>query len=538
MQPPDYTFDADRLAALARYDILDTPAEPGFDDIVQLATLMCETPTALVSLVDSDRQWFKARICFELAQTGLDSSVCAHAMIEPGLLIIPDLTQDERTKHNPLVTGYPHIRFYAGAPFRVATGEVLGSLCVIDTEPRPGGLTAKQTTCLVSLARQVSSQLELRRAIAERDAFATLQLQAAARRNSLIHLGEALREMTTVADMTRAAAAIVGRTLRVSRAGFGLLTPDGSDVTVEPDWTADGVASIAGLHQLDDYGNLRDGLLRGEAVIIGDVALDPRTSGNTDALSGLGICSLVNMPVREHGRTVAIFIVHDQQPRDWSQEVVTFLRNVADRLEVGIARLKAEAQQEVLNQELGHRLKNTFAIIQAIATQTLRAVPDREPVDAFVQRLHALSAAHDVLLLKRWSAADLGDIVTGVVGALAEPERFDIAGPTVQIGPRATLSVSLLLHELTTNAIKYGALSNTTGRVRIEWHLIVNDEEPQLALHWHETGGPPAIKPARGGFGSKLIRVGLVGTGGVDLRYLKLGFEAEFRAPLAQVQLT
>ena len=121
MQPPDYTFDADRLAALARYNILDTPAEPGFDDIVKLATLMCETPTALVSLVDSDRQWFKARICFELVETGLDSSVCAHALIEPGLLIIPDLSQDERTKDNPLVTGDPHIRFYAGAPFRVAT---------------------------------------------------------------------------------------------------------------------------------------------------------------------------------------------------------------------------------------------------------------------------------------------------------------------------------------------------------------------------------------------------------------------------------
>ena len=386
VQPPDYTYDADRLAALARYDILDTPSEPGFDDIVQLASLICEAPIALVSLVDGHRQWFKARLCFDVVETGLDSSICAHALIEPGLLVIPDLTQDARSKNNPLVTQSPHIRFYAGAPFRAATGEVLGSLCIIDTKPRPGGLTAAQAVCLTNLGRQVSSQLELRRALAERDAFAAEQQQAHAKRNSLVEL--------------------------------------------------------------------------------------------------------------------------------------------------------AEAQQEILNQELSHRLKNTFAIIQAIATQTLRGVADRQPVDAFVQRLHALSAAHDVLLQKRWAAAKLGDIVASVIAAMADIARFDLSGPDVDMGPRATLSVSLLLHELTTNAIKYGALSNAAGRVRITWRLEESDAGPELMVGWLERGGPPVATPSRGGFGSKLIRVGLVGTGGVSLRYIASGFEAEFRAPLAKVQLS
>src|ERR1700760_2674820 len=128
---PDYVFDPDRLAALEGYAILDTVPEPGFDDIVQLAMLICAAPVALVSLVAHDRQWFKARAGFEPCETDLDSSVCAHALVEPDLLVVPDLTADPRTSANPLVTGEPFIRFYAGAPLRTQEGVVLGSLCVI-----------------------------------------------------------------------------------------------------------------------------------------------------------------------------------------------------------------------------------------------------------------------------------------------------------------------------------------------------------------------------------------------------------------------
>ncbi|HEY6145878.1 MAG TPA: GAF domain-containing protein, partial [Solirubrobacterales bacterium] len=173
--PPDSASDADRLAALDRYAILDTPPEPGFDDIVLLATQICETPVALVSLVAADRQWFKASIGFEPCETDLESSVCVHALVEPDLLVIPDLRLDERTSANPLVTGAPFIRFYAGAPLTTPDGHVIGSLCVIDGDPRPEGLTEPQASGLRNLARQVVSQLELRRAIAERDEAIALQ---------------------------------------------------------------------------------------------------------------------------------------------------------------------------------------------------------------------------------------------------------------------------------------------------------------------------------------------------------------------------
>lgn len=167
--PENAAQDPARLAVLANYSILDTQAEQGFDDIVLLASRICATPVAMVSLVAGDRQWFKARVGFGPCQTPLSQSVCAHALGQPDLLVIPDLTHDPRTRGNALVTGAPHIRFYAGAPLETAEGASLGTLCVIDGKPRPEGLTPEQAECLQALARQVMSQMELRRSMTARD---------------------------------------------------------------------------------------------------------------------------------------------------------------------------------------------------------------------------------------------------------------------------------------------------------------------------------------------------------------------------------
>ena len=115
-------------------------------------------------------------------------------------------------------------------------------------------------------------------------------------------------------------------------------------------------------------------------------------------------------------------------------------------------------------------------------------------------------------------------------------DRFEVSGPRVSLGPPATLSLSMLLHELATNALKYGALSSETGRVRTEWRLVGQNEEAALVFDWAETGGPAVRQPERKGFGSRLIGMGLGGTGGTELRYLPHGFEAEFKAPLSHLQ--
>lgn len=132
-------FEPDlRIAALAGYDILDTPPETGFDDIVHLAAQICRTPTALVSQLDRDRQWFKARVGFERSQTPMSQSICAHALRADGILVIPDLTRDPRTSGNKLVTEDPHIRFYAGAVLETPEG-VRWDRCASST-PSPARL--------------------------------------------------------------------------------------------------------------------------------------------------------------------------------------------------------------------------------------------------------------------------------------------------------------------------------------------------------------------------------------------------------------
>ncbi len=164
----DATDEKRRLAALDAYDILDTPAEAGFDDIVQLASQVCVTPVALVSFVAADRQWFKARVGFTSCETPLEQSVCSHALRQHDLLVISDLTLDSRTRDNPLVRDEPHLRFYAGAPIVTPDGDILGAVCVVDDKSRPEGLTPHQESTLRILARQVMTQLELRRLLRRR----------------------------------------------------------------------------------------------------------------------------------------------------------------------------------------------------------------------------------------------------------------------------------------------------------------------------------------------------------------------------------
>ena len=365
----------------------------------------------------------------------------------------------------------------------------------------------------------------------------TGRVEADARRTALLALGDQLRDLNTTAEMAQAAAEIVGRTLGATRAGFGRIEGDVEAIIVEPDWTAPRQASIAGRHRFDDYGNIRGHLRRGESLVINDVTTDPRTAADPTAMKDIGVGALVNMPVREKGRTVAAFIAHDVNPRVWTPEDLAFLRNVADRVEVGASRVRAEELQGVLNNELAHRLKNTLAIVQSIASSTLRGVAERAPVEAFERRVLALSRAHDVLMQKSWTAAKMRAVMESVLAMQADLDRFALDGPDLDISPQAALSLSLLLHELATNALKYGALSAATGRVRIAWRTE-EGQAPALVLDWNESGGPEVVAPSgRGGFGSKLIRMGLLGTRHAALTYEPVGLKAEFRAPLAEVQV-
>ncbi|NTE85887.1 HWE histidine kinase domain-containing protein [Agrobacterium rubi] len=663
-----------RLAALESYNILDTPREQDFDDIAALAASLCDTPIAVVNLIGDGRQFFKAEVGLGVRTTPLDTSFCAHAILEQDLLIIPDTLEDPRFNCNPLVTSEPHIRFYAGALLKSDDGLPIGTICVLGHEAKE--LSKAQKTGLQALARQVMSLLELRRnlhtmshdlalerrlsakrqiraskadakaeellvndarskaahdagrigifevdiatndmivseefcriygvpvqrqystqvfqnliidedkklaseAISQGDGTAPLSIEYRIRRGNdqrvrwvarraqfiedetgksvkiigiiidvtdskrkdariaaLLTLGDRLRVGKTVEDISRIASEILAEGLAVNRAGYATVNSATSGLFVEYNWLASGVNSIAGHHTLGDFSATIERLEMGDTLAVPNINAASWLDKDAASYSAIGVRSFVKVPVIDRGSLVGILFAHDSKPRFWSKLELDFAWGVADRAYAAIARLNAESEQRLLNQELSHRLKNTLSIVQAIAAQTLRNVTEKDAVAAFNGRLHALSSAHDVLLQQSWSTARLRDVIRKVMHLHASSEKVLISGPDVPLGPKAGLSLSLLLHELGTNAIKYGSLSTDTGVVDISWDVSEETEKPMLTLKWEEKGGPPAREPERKGFGSRLIRMGIAGTGDVDKHFTNSGLIATFRAPLSLV---
>src|SRR6202142_3072904 len=165
MKAPIPANEKARLEALQRYAILDTPPEQEFNDLSRLAALVCGVPIALVSLVDQNRQWFKSKVGIDDLETPRDVAFCSHAILQPEMMVVPDALEDARFRTNPLVTGQPNVRFYAGAPLITHEGHALGTLCVMDRVPR--ALTPEQKQALKSLSRMVVAQIELRRSVSD-----------------------------------------------------------------------------------------------------------------------------------------------------------------------------------------------------------------------------------------------------------------------------------------------------------------------------------------------------------------------------------
>ena len=313
---PEPLSEPARLAILERYAILDTPPEQGFDDIVMLASRICGTPIALVSLVASDRQWFKARIGTDLRETPIGQSVCAHAIGQPGLLIIPDLSTDPRTRDNTLVTAAPHLRFYAGARLETGDGVALGTLCAIDTQPRPAGLTAGQAASLEALARQVVTLLELRRLVAEQNAMLAERRRSEDRQTLLLRLTDRLRAQGSPRGRMQAAVDALGHYLGASRVGYGMVEDDGCTITVDTEYV-DGVARLAGTYSCHAFGpgNFAN-LLAGRTSVYRDVEADSGTAGL--ALADYGIAAIVAVPQVHEARLRSVIFVHDRAARAWT----------------------------------------------------------------------------------------------------------------------------------------------------------------------------------------------------------------------------
>ncbi|MCJ2033017.1 PAS domain S-box protein [Methylobacterium sp. J-068] len=365
---PSETASPPRLATLAAYGILDTVPEPGFDDIVDLAALVCDTPVALVSLVAGERQWFKARRGFEPCQTPLDQSVCAHALGEPDLLVIPDLTRDPRTRANPLVTGEPYLRFYAGAPLTAPGGERLGTLCVIDHEPRPAGLTPTQASALRKLAGQVLGQMELRKALAFRDEALAGQREALMRQEALIETQAAVTRAR--GDLDAGFDALLAGAMRaVPRAEGGVIAIREGDALVYRIARGD-LAPHAGL-RIPLTGTLSGHVFAtGEAVSSPDATVDPRAKH--DVVEHLGTRAALCVPVVRGDAPIGVLKLQSSRPDAFADGDLDAARLFAGTVATSLAEAgEADARRSVRAGQDRYRAVFDSAIDYAIIVMGL-----------------------------------------------------------------------------------------------------------------------------------------------------------------------
>lgn len=354
------------------------------------------------------------------------------------------------------------------------------------------------------------------------------------RQAALIDLNDRLRDETGVAAMAMAASAILAAALHADQVAYGDVDAVAGTIAIGQDWALDDAPSLTGTWRLDEIAVGIDELAQGRIVAVADCRTDPRTHARKEALEARGLRAFVHAPVVERGRIAAMILLSTTHPREWSEGELHFVGEVADRLRLAIARAQAEQQQDVLNRELTHRIKNMLSVVQAIAMQTLARKADPASVEQFGSRLTALTAAHDVLLTRSWSAAELRDVAAAALASVAG-DRVRLSGPDLLIGSRAAMSLSLLLHELATNAVKYGALQVPEGEASLTWAVTREATGDVLTMDWVERGGPPVAQPTRTGFGSRLIRMGLTGSGGVKVRYDSKGLSVTMQASIDQV---
>ena len=463
--------EAERLEALARYDILDTPRERELDDIVTIAAQICGTPTALISLIDEKRQWFKAAVGLDATETPREIAFCARAIERSDTMVVEDATRDPSFADNLLVTGDTNLRFYAGAQLLTPDGLPLGTLCVLDVKPR--SLSDDQQRALEALARQVMTHFELRRLLARQH-----------------HDEKELRESET----------------------RGRLALDAAELGA---WEA-----VPGTGQL--FGDARAVQLlghHGDAGMSFDTFLAHVHSEDSSRFAAAVAAAIAGS---SEGR---LDIEYRVLPK--GSDTVRWLRSRAQVIKlpgerhrlVGTVRdisaeKAAEEHRRLLNHELQHRVKNTLGVVQGIVSQSLRTVSTpAEASAAIASRLVTLAHAHDVLTQTSWTAAPIQSVVEGAVSAhLPDASRVRAVGPPVELKARSALALSMALHELFTNAVKYGALSNEAGSVMLSWSIGAGEGgEQAFDILWQERGGPTVLPPTRKGFGTRLTGSGLAG---------------------------
>ena len=482
---PDFCGEDERLNVMGAYGLSGLEDDDELSRIARFAARLCETPVALVSLVHKEEQRFLAREGLEARATPRPTSFCAHAMLETAPMVIKDATKDPRFADNPLVTGAPDIRFYAGAPLVSHEGAPLGSLCVIDTKPREKGLTGLQFEGLTLLAEGVMRRLEARRA-------------ALLNEEKFILLADNMPDLAWSCDTdgnfdfyNRRWEEFVGNEGPSDAEGWRpLVHPDDRDAAFAR-WYDDFATGHA--FEMEFRMRRKDGEWRW--VI-------------SRALPMVGEDGVVT---RWFGTVTDI-----DETRDLSDA------------------------RDLLSKELSHRIKNIFAVISGLVAIKSRQRPEaREFAADLSSTINALGLAHDYV---RPHEGRRGESLNELLGDLLAPyqdrngERIAITGENARIGTRAATPLALVFHELATNSAKYGALSCEEGTIVITTTLSDDGERAEIA--WREFALPCDDYETKGeGFGSRMLRMAIEGQLGGNFRrqFGRDGLEIDITLPIARM---
>jgi len=451
-----------RRETVAAIRLLDAEDDQDLRRLVGVARKLFGAPIGAIALIEGDKVWFHTRCGIE-ARHGMAEHSFASALVHtPDLasLSVLDALADPRFAAGELVAGESAVRFHAGAPIMVR-GQKVGCLSVMATEARES-LDTSFVDELIELAALCGSLFELKDEARVRARMAADLIREEWRHALTLEAG---RVGSWVWDL-RSGEVVANDILRQM---FG-------------------VTAVNPMH-IEDL----------------SAAIDAADQGAVDAALAATFEEGVDYNVEFRVGSTARWLIARGRvyQRDGAGKPLIMMGVMIDVTE---ARESAE-QTRLLLRELNHRVKNTLAMIQSLARQTLRDKPDPQQfIDAFSGRLRTLSEAHSLLADRDWSGINLIELLNSQIGPyLARPpEQLVLEGDDIKLPPDQALGLGLIVHELASNARKFGALSTLSGQVRVNW-TISRGDEPRIELRWTETGGPAVIDRAPAGFGTRLI---------------------------------
>lgn len=485
----DLLFDPARLRALHHSKLLERHSETQFGRIADLVRDLLNVQVAIVSIVSDTRQVFAGHRGLPadwaaLGGTPLSHSFCQHVVDQDAPLMVSDARQEARLSQNLAIEDLDVIA-YLGVPLHLPSGEVIGAVAAISSDPRIWSFSDLER--LVRVAAIADTEIAVR--VSElkwRGLFEDMQ--------EGFFIGEAVRN------------------------------PSGQMIDWRYQDTNPAFETLTGVSARDLEGKTHQELVPdGDPAIIATFATVLETGQPSVVevfLAALGERWF-------EGRARAI---------DGNHFAAVFSDITArkQREEQEIAR------RQLLNHELSHRLKNTLSVVGAIVSQTLRNATDLDTGrSTAMDRIRALSTAHDLLVSGHRDAGMMKAMITAALAVHDDGSRLDIRGPAIPVGSDAALTLSLVIHELATNASKYGALSVPEGRVEICWSVIEDPaaKKPLLAFSWTEYNGPPVLPPGSSGFGTQLIEMGFSGSchAHSELDYHNEGLRCRIVTPLNEI---